>query len=233
MDQEKASAGPRARSAARERHEAERAEAAEKIALEAAEVAVEAARETDDALATELPRKVELVLNQQLVRQFSALVEQLREGMAGAAAAVPSPVGDRLTPEQEQLALDYDALRTALGRRGAASIVLYRIVPCDGKGGDYGERHSEEDDSQLGVEIVHGHIDKGSSIVIYGSQDGRPGGPYGEIGRAPYRYGVTCFRELRADQHIDRLEVHDRHGHPVRLGRPLLQHQPHDLEAGR
>jgi hypothetical protein len=253
MDQTRTPAGSSRRSAAASRPEAERAEAAERVAVEAAEVAVGAAREADETLAAaERTKKaaaeqrvvtaeakaaaaeqhVEMVLNynQELIRQFSALIGQMRNGFVGPTATGPSPVGTTLTAEQERLALNYDALRTSLGRRGAASIVLYRIVRCDARADDENHRR-HGDDGPLGVVIEHGHIDADSWIVIYGSQDERPGGSYGEIGREPYlnerghsQDGVTCFPELPADQHIDRLEVQDRHGRPVRLGRPLPHH---------
>jgi hypothetical protein len=156
-----------------------------------------------------------------LVKALTQAMAALQQSQSALAAAAPDPVGTSLTTGQQRLALTYDALRTALGRPGAASIVQYRVI-------SYGAGYSgeflpgEARDGQAGIEIRHGHVDADDWIVVYGPQDGRPDGVYGEIGRARYApAGPTWIPRLHAHQPISRLEVHDRDGRPVRLGRPL------------
>lgn len=123
--------------------------------------------------------------------------------------AAPQPPGTYLDTQQQRLVLNYDALLTALGRLGAASIVLYRVV---------GPR-----ENKVGIRIESGHVDDGSQIVVYGSSVGRGDGHWGELGRAIFAgyNGTTWIQTLNPDAQIDRLEVLDRNGRPVRLGRPL------------
>ena len=184
------------------RQEADQARDAEKVAVAAAELAVEAARDAEaEREAAAFPQRVVLMPSQEL----RSLVASVIEGMQGAgypgAAGGASPVGSALTAEQEYLTLDYDVLRTALARYGAASIVFY-------------ERDSEER-----IKIEQGVAD-GSFVVVYGRRSGQPDDPSVEIGRARYQDGFAVIPGLRPDTHIDRVEVLDRHGRPVRLGLP-------------
>lgn len=226
-------AGPRTRGPARGRQEAERIEAAEKAeraVIEAAEITMEAEPDVEVRLAAAVPpQQTMLVSSDDLVRAFTKAIAQFGGGYPAAATAGSSAIGATLTAEQERLALDYDALRTALGRRGAASIVLYRIVGCDYDGKAYAS--SGSDDQPAAVVIEHGHVDTDSWIVVYGPQYEQRDGPHGEIGRAQYcPDGPTCIPNLHIGQRIHRLEVHDRHDRPVRLGRPLPHHVTRVIE---
>jgi hypothetical protein len=126
------------------------------------------------------------------------------------AVVAPPPVpGSYLTMEQQQLALTYDAFRTSLGRVGAASIVLYRVV-----------EDVEDEEDTVGVCITSGHVDDGSQIVVYGRSARRGDGQWGELGRARFA-GYDCPTLIKTsdpEAQIDRLEVLDRSGRPVRLG---------------
>jgi hypothetical protein len=163
--------------------------------------------------------------------QFAEFARQLAELNKPASVTVAAPPGPILTPVQEQLALTYDAFRTALGRVGAASIILYRAV-IEGEGvfepdgifaGEVlveGNAVLREDRLRIGVCIEHGHVDDGSQIVVYGSPAGQRDGIWGELGRATFsrHQSPTWIGLFPRGQQIDRLEVLDRSGRPVRLG---------------
>jgi len=201
------------RAAAEAGTEAERARAAEQVAVAAAELAVEAALDTQaERDAAGLPQRVVLMPSEELRSLVRSMIEGLQGGgPAGPPADGASRVGDTLTVEQQQLTLTYDVFRTALGRRGAASIVLYRI---------------DRDGTDTDRIVIEQGVASGSWIVVYGRRSSQPDDPVVEIGRARYeeREQGAVIPGLGACAHITRVEVLDRHGRPVRLGRPAGPH---------
>lgn len=192
------------RTAAEVADETEQAREAERVAVAAAELAVGAAQEAEaEREAAGLPQRVVLMPSQELRSLVRSVIEGMQDaGYPGTAPEGASRVGDTLTGEQQQLALDYDVFRTALGRRGAASIVLYRI------NGD--------------LIVIEQGVASGSWVVVYGSRSDQPDDPVVEIGRARYEGSErgAVISGLSAYAHITRVEILDRHGRPVRLGRP-------------
>lgn len=157
--------------------------------------------------------------------QFAEFARQLAGLNKPPSVTVAAPPGPVLTREQEQLTLTYDAFRTAVGRVGAASIVLYRAV--FERDGVFAEEVlveenevPREDRVRVGVCIEHGHVDDGSKIVVYGSPAGQSDGIWGELGRASFsrHQSPTWIGFFPRGQHIDRLEVLDCSGRPVCLG---------------
>lgn len=187
--------------------EAERARAAEKVAVAAAELAVEAALDTQaEREAAGLPQRVVLMPSEELRSLVRSVIEGIQAGSSpGTVSEGASRVGDTLTSAQQQLALDYDVFRTALGRRGAASIVLYRT---DGD-----------------LIVIEQGAASGSWVVVYGRRSGQPHDPVVEIGRARYEESESgaVIPGLGSCTHISRVEILDRHGRPVRLGRPAAR----------
>ena len=114
------------------------------------------------------------------------------------------------TPQQAQVALDYDALRFLLGREGGAPIVFYST-----------ERVHDERDA-LAITIEAGDVDDDNWIVVYGRSPKFEEGPCAELGRAQYspelRGAVLPISGLSV---IDRLEIQDASNRPVRLGLPF------------
>lgn len=161
------------------------------------------------------PQVAELVLGPETASMLTQMIRDMTSRLPAPATGPPA-VGNVLTAEQERLAVDYEALRTALGRRDAAvSIVRYRVVVPS----------KPANDPTLGILIDAGHVDPGNWIVLYGAPS-YAGGPHVEIGRAEYHpdaSGTTWISGLEPDQPIYRLEVlHRYHGRPVRLGRRQL-----------
>lgn len=195
------------RAAAEAVDEAERAREAEKVAVAAAELAVEAALETQaEREAAGLPQRVVLMPSEELRSLVRSVIEGIQAGSSpGTAAEGASRVGGTLTGAQQQLALDYDVFRTALGRRGAASIVLYRT---DGD-----------------LIVIEQGAASGSWVVVYGRRSDQPHDPVVEIGRARYEESGSgaVIPGLSSCTHISRVEILDRHGRPVRLGRPAAR----------
>jgi hypothetical protein len=151
----------------------------------------------------------------QLERRVMELSEQ-----PSVSVDVAAPPGTFLTREQEQLVLTYDAFRTALGRVGAASIVLYRVVNCEERGAEGGAELEESDRNEAGtiyIQIMQGHVDEGSSIVVYAHGEN---GTWGKTGPYPLKKinGLYTAVIESPPHRIERLEVLDGSGRPVRLG---------------
>ena len=188
-------------------NEAEQARVAEEVAVAAAELAVEAARDAQAGRETAgLPQQVVLMPSEELRSLIKSLIEGTQAGgYPGAAPEGASRVGDTLTGEQQRLALEYDVFRTALGRRGAAAIVLYRV-----------------DRDRIAIEQG---VASGSWVVVYGRRSDQPDDPAVEIGRGRYdeRAGGADIPGLSSGTNVTRVEILDRHGRPVRLGLPAEQ----------
>jgi hypothetical protein len=175
---------------------------AELGATVAAQVAVAAAQ------GVEAEREAAVLTRQILLTpsQLRSLIEAIQAPGNGA------PAGNALDPGQQSLALKYDALRTMLGRRGAASIALYHIVD---------ERYI----------VVDQLLGERSWVVVYGRPANDLDQPIVAIGRAPYEDGGAYIPGLGPNVHIDRVEILDADKKPVLLGRPVGRirtgRQPH------
>ena len=205
------SSGPAAAKASQQVSEAERnaetaAEVAGEASLEArqaelgatlaAEMAIAAAHDAESGQEAGFPRLMMLTPSPEL----RSLIESIVAGIQGAGYGTP-PTGPALSADQQSLALKYDAFRTMLGRHGAASIALYRIVDED----------YIEFDQLLGER---------SSVVVYGRPADDLGQPIVAIGRAPCEDGRAHIPNLRDNVHIDRVEILDADKQPVLFGRP-------------
>jgi hypothetical protein len=156
-----------------------------------------------------------------------SLVESMRDAVqrvtvADSAAAGRRPHRDRdpLERDRDQLVLQYDALRTALGRPGAAALVLYRVVS---------RRREHSGGTRVGIQIESGQASARNWIVLYGGTRTQAGS-VSEIGRAEYRPDgdlTTWVPVDIPDPVVSRLEVWDNEdGRPIRLGRRLDDHPP-------
>ena len=199
-----------AREASQEAREAERtAEAAAEVAGEAlreareAEHGAEAAAQLAVAAALEVGAEREAaVLSPPAILtpgQLQALITRLVEAVQVPATDAPPPA-NVLDAGQQSLVLKYDAFRTMLGRHGAASIALYRIVEGDNI-------------------VVEQGLAPRSTVVVYGRLADRTDRPTVEIGRAVYHDGRASIPGLRASV-IDRVEILDADHKPVLFGRP-------------
>jgi hypothetical protein len=195
---------------------AEEAEEAEGIAVAAAAAAVDAAREAEaGAIAAGRPQQVLLMPSQELRNLVRTMIEGMRGGTGnggggpsngdgGPSNGGASRVGENLTFEQQQLTLNYDAFCTLVARRGAASVVLYRI---------------DFDKESI---VIDQQVADGDTVVVYGRPADHLDQPMVELGRARYHAGGILIRALGSHPHVDRVEVLDRHGRPVRLGGPAV-----------
>jgi hypothetical protein len=151
-----------------------------------------------------------------------SLVESMRDAVQRVTAADSAAGHGRYRAqgpderERDQVVLQYNALRTALGRPGAAALVLYRVVSR------WRERSGG---TQVGIEIASGAVSAGDWIVLYGGA-GSGGQTGSEIGRAEYcpdGKGTAWVPVDVADPVVSRLEVWDhKDGRPIRLGYRLV-----------
>jgi hypothetical protein len=228
-----------ARAASQEAREAERtAEVAAAVAGQEAEIAGEALRRAQEAeRGAEAAAQVAVaaVLEVGAEReaahlsppailtpgQLQALITRLVEAVQKPPNGPPPPPNapsngapppaNVLDAGQQSLVLKYDVFRTMLGRHGAASIALYRVVD-----GEYIE--------------VKQRLAARSTVVAYGRPAGDLDQPTVEIGRAFYQDGRAAIPGLRASV-IDRVEILDADHKPALFGRPdnwtPAGYQPH------
>jgi hypothetical protein len=115
--------------------------------------------------------------------------------------------GDQLSLAQQQTVLTYEAFRTVVGRPGAASIVS-------------AERSFNPKSRTHNVIVVAGPLpDTPLTLVAYGTTSA-------EIGRGQVTKGGRGNREaiipdLKDNEPVARLEIHDQSDRPILLGPPI------------